>query len=101
MEIYHWLSTIVMIMTIEWRDNKISNQIHCDSRITMEIYVVMYGEIIQFLITFIETVEDAFFTDGIKEDRTVLLIFWRMEYIKGKKKKNYVPIMSKTISRTH
>lgn len=81
MEIYHWLSTIVMIMTIEWRDNKISNQIHCDSRITMEIYVVIYGEIIQFLITFIETVEDAFFTDGIKEDRTVLLIFWRMEYI--------------------
>lgn len=48
----------------------------------MEIYVVIYGEIIQFLITFIETVEDAFFTDGIKEDRTVLLIFWRMAYHK-------------------
>lgn len=68
----------------------------------MEIYVVIYGEIIQFLITFIETVEDAFFTDGIKEDRTVLLIFLEngIHTIKGKKK-NYVPIMSKTISRTH
>lgn len=55
----------------------------------MEIYVVIYGEIIQFLITFIETVEDAFSTDGIKEDRTVLLIFLEngIHTIKGKKNK--------------
>lgn len=47
----------------------------------MEIYVVIYREIIWFLIIFIEIVEDVFFIDGIKEDRIVLLIFWRMEYI--------------------
>lgn len=38
----------------------------------MEIYVVIYGEIIQFLITFIETVEDAFFTVSLYQKELLL-----------------------------